>query len=159
MEIIKDQHIDELLEQYVQVIEYANQYYEVSLFEPLKMWSMLHKSISLRFPDIFHFVELCLCAPFSNATVKRFFNYLKIVKTDWRSRLNERNIESLLRIKVEGPDLKEMQRKCVLTQSHCGGSEKNDVLLKENVKIAKTVKQNQSEKDSLTLILMNSWVI
>ena len=111
MEIIKDQLIDELLEQYVQVIECANQYYEVSLFEPLKMWSMLHKKISLRFPDIFHFVELCLCAPHSNAMVECFFNYLKIVKTDWRSRLNERNIESLLRIKVEGPDLKEFAKK------------------------------------------------
>ena len=43
--------------------------------------------------------------------VERFFNYLKIVKTDWRSRLNERNIESLLHIKVEGPDLKEFAEK------------------------------------------------
>ena len=111
MGIIKDQHIDELLEQYVQVIEYANQYHEISLFVPLKMWSMLHKSISLRFPDIFRFVELCLCAPYSNATVDHFFNYLKIVKTHWRSRLNERNIEFLLRIKVEGPDLKEFAKK------------------------------------------------
>ena len=40
-----------------------------------------------------------------------FFNYLKIVKADWRSRLNKRNIESLLRIKVEGPDLKEFAKK------------------------------------------------
>ena len=42
---------------------------------------------------------------------ERFFNYLKIVKTDWRSRLNERNIESLQRIKVEGPGLKEFAEK------------------------------------------------
>ena len=72
MEIIKDQLINELLEQYVQVIEYANQYYEVALFEPLKKWSMLHKSVSLRFPDIFRFLELCLCASYLNATVDRF---------------------------------------------------------------------------------------
>ena len=108
MEIIKNQLIDELLEQHVQVIEY---YYEVLLFEPLKMWSMLHKSISLRFPYIFRFVELCLCTPYSNALVEHFFNYLKIDKTDWRSRLNERNNESLLWIKVEGPDLKEFVEK------------------------------------------------
>ena len=31
---------------------------------------------------------------------------MKIVKTDWRSKLNESNLESLLRIKVEGPSLK-----------------------------------------------------
>lgn len=38
MEIIKDQLIDKLIERYIQVAEYANQYYEVSLFEALKMW-------------------------------------------------------------------------------------------------------------------------
>lgn len=45
------------------------------------------------------------------------------------------------------------------TQSHCVGSQKNEVLLKENLKITKTVKQNKNEKDSLTLILMISCVI
>ena len=43
--------------------------------------------------------------------MERFFNYLKIVKTDWRSGVNERNIESLLHIKVEGSDLKEFAEK------------------------------------------------
>ena len=40
-----------------------------------------------------------------------FFNYLKIIKTDWGSRLNERNIESLPRIKVEVLHLKEFAEK------------------------------------------------
>ena len=31
-----------------------------------------------------------------NTTVQRFFNYMKIVKTDLRSRLNEKNLEALL---------------------------------------------------------------
>ena len=88
------------------MVEYANQYHKVELFEPLDMWSLLHRSIQNRFPNIFLLVELCLCAPYSNATVERFFNYMKIVKTDWRSKLNESNLESLLRIKVEGPSLK-----------------------------------------------------
>ena len=58
------------------------------------------------------------------------FNYLKIVKTDWKGRLNEKNIESLLLITVKGPDLKEF---VVLTQSHSDGIQMNDVLLEENV--------------------------
>ena len=33
MGIIKDQLISKLIEQYIQVIDYVNQYYEVSLFE------------------------------------------------------------------------------------------------------------------------------
>ena len=36
---------------------------------------------------------------------------MKIVKTDWRNRLNEANLEALLRIKVEGPNLKEFAYK------------------------------------------------
>jgi hypothetical protein len=105
MNLIKSQSIDELKEQYLQVVEYTKQYHKVELFEPLDMWSLLNQRIGKRFPDIFHFIELCLCAPYSNATVERFFNYMKIVKTDWRSKLNESNLESLLRIKVQGPNL------------------------------------------------------
>ena len=32
---------------------------------------------------------------------------MKVVKTDWRNRLNEENLTYLLRIKVEGPSLVE----------------------------------------------------
>ena len=58
IEIVKDQHqlINELIEQYIQVIEYANQYYKVSLFKPLKMSSMLHESISLQMFCFFMFL-------------------------------------------------------------------------------------------------------
>ena len=31
-----------LKEQYIQVVEYANQYHKVELFEPLDMWSLIH---------------------------------------------------------------------------------------------------------------------
>ena len=61
--------------------------------------------------DIFCFVELCLCALYSNAIVEHFSNYLKIVKTEWRCRLDEWNIKFLLRIKVEGPKLKGFAKK------------------------------------------------
>ena len=42
---------------------------------------------------------------------KVFFNYLKIVKIDWRSRVNKRNIVSHLCIKIEGPDIQEFAEK------------------------------------------------
>ena len=67
--------------------------------------------VFLRSLDIFRFVELCLCALYLNAMVERFFNYLKTVKTEWKCRLNERNIEFLLHIKVEDPELKEFVEK------------------------------------------------
>ena len=94
MEITKDQLINKLIEQYIQVIEYANQHYEVSLLEA--KCGVLHKSISFCFPDIFSFMELSLCTIFE-CNSETFFNNLKIVKIDWRSRSNKRNIEPLLR--------------------------------------------------------------
>ena len=43
----------------------------------------------------------------------------------------------------------------MLTQTHYGEIQKNAVMLNENVKTTKTVKQNKNQKDSLTFILMN----
>ena len=54
--------------------------------------------------------------------------------------------------KLRALNQKNSQKKCVLTQKH-REIQKNAVLLNENVK------QNKNEKNSLTLTLMNSWVI
>ena len=55
--------------------------------------------------------EICLCAPYSNATLERFFSQMKVVKTDWRNRLNEKNLTNLLYLKVDGPSLKDFNEK------------------------------------------------
>ena len=70
MSSLKTIALQKLEEQFIELIEYANKYYDVAKF---------------------------------NTTVQRFFNYMKIVKTDRRSRLNEKNLEALLWIKVEYP--------------------------------------------------------
>ena len=36
---------------------------------------------------------------------------MKIIKTDWRSRLGAKNLTSLIRIKVEGPNLDQFAQK------------------------------------------------
>lgn len=50
-------------------------------------------------------IELCLCCPYGNAVCESFISYLRVVKTDWRNRLNESNLTDLMRIKVTGPTL------------------------------------------------------
>ena len=101
----------ELEEQYLQLIEYASKYYDVKQFNASDFWPMLRQiNEHDRFKDIFLLSELCFCAPYSNATVERFFNYMKVVKSDWRSRLGEKNLEALLRIKVEGPTLRDFEK-------------------------------------------------
>ena len=69
------------------------------------MWSILYQYARERFPHIFLMIELCFSAPYFNEIVERFFNFVKIVKIDWRSKLSEENIEALLRVKVEAPGI------------------------------------------------------
>ena len=47
-------------------------------------------------------IQLCLSAPYSNEIVERFFSFIKVVKSDWRSKLSEENIKALPCMKVEG---------------------------------------------------------
>ena len=83
-------------------------YYNVTKFNPKDFWPLLWQSIQHdRFKDIFLLAEPSFCAPYSNATIERFSDYMKIVKTDWHSQLNEKNMEAILQIKVEGPTLQE----------------------------------------------------
>ena len=49
-------------------------------------------------------IELCLSAPYSNEIVDKFFSWMKVVKSDWCSKLKEENIEVLLGTNVEGPE-------------------------------------------------------
>ena len=64
------------------------------------MWSILYdvKKNDNSFADIFEFIKLCFCIPFSNAKIEGFFNFMK-------------NLTSLIRIKVEGPNLDQFAQK------------------------------------------------
>ena len=109
-------NIINLEEQYSQLTDYILQYQtNYREIERHQMWSILYdvKKSDNSFADIFEFIKLCFCIPFSNAKVERFFNFMKIIKTDWRSRLGAKKLTSLIRIKVEGPNLDQFaQRYC-----------------------------------------------
>ena len=65
------------------------------------MWSILYQCACEKV-HIFLMIQLCLSAPYSNEIAERFFSFIKVVKSDWRSKLSEENIKALPRIKVEG---------------------------------------------------------
>ena len=88
MPSLKVINIINLEDQYLQLIYYTLQYHtnygEIELYQ---MWSILYdvKKNGNLFADIFEFIKLCFSIPFSNAKVERFLNFMKIIKTDWRS--------------------------------------------------------------------------
>ena len=102
---ISDLSSDELVQNYLDLATHTSTYYACSKFEPKILWQTLRDSKQEDFGNLFLFIELCLCAPYSNAVVERFFNFMKVIKTDWRSRLGANILEGLLRVKIEGPDV------------------------------------------------------
>ena len=50
-----------------------------------------------------------------------------IIKTDWRSKLGETNLESLLRIKVEGPELSKFAETLCSKEVLYSGMIRNDI--------------------------------
>lgn len=58
---------------------------------------------------------------------------MKVIKTDWRNRLNNANLESLIRIKVEVPQLNEIVLNNCLQYIILWWDENKDELVKENV--------------------------
>ena len=70
------------------------------------MWTLFFdKQQTKDLRNILLIVELCLCAPFSNAPIDCYFSQMRIVKTDWQNKLNEKNLLSLLYIKTQQPAL------------------------------------------------------
>ena len=75
---------------------------------PLEIWKLIFSNNQTRgLQNILLIIEICLCAPCSNASLERFFSQMRIVKTDWRNKLSEENLTNLLYIKTEGPTLQE----------------------------------------------------
>ena len=62
-------------------------------------------------------IEICLCAPVSNASLERLFCQMNIIKSDIRNRLSNKALNAVLRIRTSGITiddfLKDYVRKCV----------------------------------------------
>ena len=91
-------------------------------------------------------IELCLCTPFSNATLERFFSHLKVVKTELRLRLLSESLNSLMRIRMKGLSITDFNKdylsQCV---SHWYGSKACQIGQKKQTKYKarKTKKKQQ----------------
>ena len=94
---------EQLKQQYVMLVQWATTYFAVEVITPMELWPRLRKVKQDEAKELWVFIELCLCRPYSNAVCESFVSYLRVVKTDWRSRLNESNLSNLLCIKVTGP--------------------------------------------------------
>ena len=51
--------------------------------------------------------KICRVVPIQTADVERTFSQLKLIKTRVRNRMNEKTLDCLLRIAIEGPPISE----------------------------------------------------
>ena len=102
----------ELLDQWHSILEYTITYLVPTKVEYRSIWYQLfNSSRSQDWKYVLLLVELLFCLPISNAKVERFFSFMNRVKTDIRSSLGEKRINSLLRIAIDGPSIEEFDAK------------------------------------------------
>ena len=101
------------------MIRYSNRYFNTVETDPIELWCKLGKmgSTKSQWNGILLIIELCLCAPYSNATLERYFSHMNIIKSDIRNRLSSKSLNSVLAIRMSGFSVREFNsihvNKCV----------------------------------------------
>ena len=98
---------DDVLGSFLAVLRYAHQCFNTSNINPTEFWS---KILSLTDEHIFCkpttlIIEICLCAPFSNASLERLFSKMNLIKTTLCNCLTNDSLNSILRINISGLSL------------------------------------------------------
>jgi hypothetical protein len=79
-------------------------YASLSHYEVMKL-VVGNETLRLIYPNLCKLAQICLILPLSTADCERAFSTMKRVKTPLRNRLNTKTLESLMRIRLEGPQL------------------------------------------------------
>ena len=104
MPVFESATCESLQSGYADIIRYAHRYIAVDKMKLMNLWSKICPGNKEKesWYDIILVVELCLCNPFSNAALERFFSHLKAVKTEIRSRISSESLNSVMRICMKG---------------------------------------------------------
>ena len=86
---------------FLAITGYAYRYFEIPNIKPIKFWSKMldPNKDKTAWKVALLVVELCFCAPISNA---RLFNHMNLVKTNIQNRLSNDSLNSILRNCVNG---------------------------------------------------------
>jgi len=97
--VLKNVDCTEVLGEWLQLKLYVSSHMQHLTAE--RCWSTL--STGKAFANVIKVINLLRVFPVSNAILERCFCTMTKVKTDWRNRLGEEEVECLIRIKKEGP--------------------------------------------------------
>ena len=92
------------------IVQYAKKYIDLVRKSYAHVWWKLYNCPDTsKWPNILGLVKLLFTIPLSNGHLEQCFSQLKVNKCDRRSCLKEDHLDNLLRIKIEGPPLKEWE--------------------------------------------------
>ena len=145
MEIFKSYSEEDIVDSFLDIIRYASRYFNTSTVNPIEFWSKILElnQDKKQWKVSLLLVEICLCAPFSNASLERLFSHMNIVKSTTRSRLSNRSLNSILRIRISGISIRSFHDKYL--QKCVDYSAKNRRLQQRKRKLYKK-RENRKEK-------------
>ena len=103
MDVLKKIETETVTDGYVEIVRYCQKFFNIENVDPIELWHkvLLVSKDKENWLSISLIIEICLCTPSSNATLERFFNHLKVVKTNQRARLSADSLNSILPIKMK----------------------------------------------------------
>ena len=95
----------------IKFLKHALTFTNPSSISPQEMWSKIllsNPKSQTTWRNLTGLIESLLILPLTISQLERFFSFIGNIKTDWRCGLKEETVETLARITIEGPALKEM---------------------------------------------------
>ena len=68
-------------------------------------WDSVNQRFSEECGNLLHLIDLVLSLPATSSDAERGFSQMKLVKTDWRSKLTDDHLTDLMTVQLEGEDL------------------------------------------------------
>ena len=100
---------EQVIESFLSVVRYGIKYFNVKNVDVLEFWSRM---LSLQDENphwraAMLLIEICLCAPVSNASLERLFSQMNFVKSTNRNRLKNDALNAVLRIRISDISVEE----------------------------------------------------
>lgn len=93
---------EQVIESFLSVVCYGVNYFNVKNVDVLEIWSRMLslQDANPHWQTAMLLIEICLCAPGSNASLERLFSQMNFVKSNTINRLKNDALNAVLRIRI-----------------------------------------------------------
>lgn len=112
MEILAPFTEDQVVDSFLAIVRYGLKYFSIQNVDVLGFWSRMFslQDENPHWRAALLIIEICLCAPVSNASLERLFSQMNFIKSNTRNRLNNNALNAVLRIRISGITVDEFHK-------------------------------------------------